>query len=132
MRDTDRLLQPDALVQREALYTNLATLERLQRFAEGQGPAPQDLPGLTNLARDFLGSDRGRGAAATWLTVFASTLTLLRQFRNRDVHYPKPPDRADLEQALQASRTALEAATKRINFLAEQEAGQRQQQRVVG
>jgi hypothetical protein len=114
MRDADGLLR------REHLYTNLATLERLQNFAEGPGSAPADMAQLTEQGRRYVTTDGGRGAVSTWLALFRPTLDLLRQFRDQDLQ-GRNADHSDLQQAFEASETALKAVADRINFLAERQ-----------
>lgn len=107
-----------ALADRERLYTNLFTLERLQAFAEGSGAGPLTLPGLSQSAEKLLADDSMRGVAATWLKVFAPTIRLLQQFRVQDIHSAKPTTASDLREALEASNIALTAAVERFNYVA--------------
>jgi hypothetical protein len=113
----------DGLRRREDLYTNLATLERLQSFAEGPGSAPADMAQLTDQGRRYVTTDGGRGAVSTWLALFRPTLDLLRQFRDQDLQGGNADhsDHSDLQQAFEASETALKAVADRINFLAERQ-----------
>jgi len=114
----------DSLVA-DRLYAHLALLERLADYAQRPGEVtPPVIPGLTDKQQKFLATDKGAGAAASWLRAFRDTLQLLREFRAGDLSgklvYRDAAEAAkDLRSAATAADTAVDAAASRIAFLSE-------------
>lgn len=115
----------EVTLTRDYLYTNLATLESLASFATSPpGIEPPLVPGLTDEAADLMRTPQGKGTITTWLSIFNPTLSLLRQFRDGDLRRAAevvaqdPTFAKDLDDALEASKTAIRAAAARVNFVA--------------